>query len=137
MNNQATCQISTKIISKIILVNLGFYLLFLSSSCDPYKGENHKLLLVLTSEQQIKDAVIKAEKKSEDPRTWPKINELVVIENYALVRYAYKTNLSSEMLLVQKTNEWFKVFRADTISLNTMIKMKVPSKIAKKLLEKV
>jgi hypothetical protein len=136
MNNQATYQIPTKIISKIILVNLGFSLLFLGS-CDSYKGKNQKLLPALTSEQQIKDAVIKAEKKSEDPRTWPKINELVVIENYALVRYAYKTNLSSEMLLVQKTNEWFKVFRADTISLNTMIKMKVPSKIAKKLLEKV
>jgi hypothetical protein len=137
MFNQTTYQILIKTISKIILINLGLPLLFLFSSCDSYKGEIQKSLPVLTSEQQVKDAVTKAEKKSDDPRTWPKINKLIVIENYALVRYIYKTKFNSEMLLVQKNNRWFKVFGADTISLNTITKMKVPSKIAKKLLEKI
>jgi hypothetical protein len=62
MFNQATCQIPIKPTSKIILVNLGLTLLFLFSSRDSYKGETQKSLPVLTSEQQVKDAVIEAEK---------------------------------------------------------------------------
>jgi hypothetical protein len=138
MNYQFTHQGLTKKRSKIILISFGCSLLLLLSSCNASIKESHKAVSrVLTSEQQVKDAVLKAEKKSDDPSTWPKITKLVVIENYALVRYKYQVRSSSEMLLAQKTNKWAKVFGGDSIALNTMTKMKVPPQIAKKLLEKL
>jgi hypothetical protein len=138
MNHQSTHQGLTKRRLKIILISFGCSLLLLLSSCDASIKEAHKAIpRVLTSEQQVKDTVLEAEKKSDDPSTWPKITKLVVIENYALVRYEYQASSSSEMLLVQKINKWAKVFGGDSISLNTMTKMKVPPQIAKKLLEKL
>jgi hypothetical protein len=125
-------------ISKIIFYNLGLFLLLLLSSCNSSKEVTRKNNpIALTSEQQVKNAVIESEKKSDDPNTWPKITKLVVIENYALVRYQYQSSSSSEMLLVQKTNRWAKVFGGDWIALNTMTRMKVPPQTAKKLLEKI
>lgn len=124
-------------VSKIILCNLGLFLLLFLSSCNSSKEVTRKTTpIALTSEQQVKNEVIESEKKSDDRTTWPKIIKLVVIENYALVRYKYQAS-SSEMLLVQKTNRWAKVFGGDWIALNTMTRMKVPPQTAKKLLEKI
>jgi hypothetical protein len=136
MYNQTIYKNLTKIISKNIFINLCFSLFLLLNSCESYKGEIHKPLPSLASEQHIKAAVIETVKKSDDPRTWPKINKLAVIENYALVRYAYQANFPSEMLLVKKANGWRNIFGGDTISVNTMKKLKIPPKIAKKLLDK-
>lgn len=138
MNHQFIHQRLTKIRSKIILISFGCSLLLLLSSCNASTKETHKpVSRVLTLEQQVKDAVLEAEKKSDDPSTWPKITKLVVIENYALVRYRYQASSSSEMLLVHKTNRWSKVLEADSIALNTMTTMKVSPQTAKKLLKKI
>jgi activator of 2-hydroxyglutaryl-CoA dehydratase len=132
---QSTCKKSINKIFADIIFSLVFSLILLLSSCKSSKDEVGKSPQVIAN--QVKDAVLEAEKKSNDPITWPTITNQVVIGNYALVRYRYKSNISSEMILVQKMNKWSKIFASDSISLNTMKKMSVPPQIATELFKKI
>jgi hypothetical protein len=135
---QSSCKRSTSKIFADTIFSLVFSLILLLSSCKSSKdGFGKSSQIIEDSDQQVKDAVLEAEKKSNNPITWSTITNQVVIGNYALVRYRYKSNISSEMLLIRKMNKWSKIFASDSISLNTMKKMNVPPQIAKELFKEI
>jgi hypothetical protein len=126
--------------SNVFFINLLFILPLILSllllSCETFQNQTKKAK-ILTMEQQIKKAVINAEKKSENTDTWPTVDKIVIAGDYSLAKYKYKSKTISQILLKKNKDKWIKLFGGDSIGFNVIVKNKVPPDIAKELLTKL